>query len=244
MGLYDYSNDPYTDTLLQAVYGAKVEPIQPAGMNVSSPSYPAVASASSGGDGYDQNMADAGSGIGSMFGSFMKGQASDAGGWSNIPRHWGSKVGLAEPIVKPTPTMMPSASDPIGALEGMKGGMYGPTTPYGSGQAGSFLAPLMGGGGGGGGFGIGTPTAGLEGLGGMAGGAGATGAMGAAMPAAASSMMPALGPAMSLAQGKKKAAMGGALGLGAGVALAPFTGGLSLLLGPALGGFLGGMGEK
>jgi hypothetical protein len=221
MGLYDYSNDPYTDTLLQAVYGAKVEPIQPAGMNVSSPSYPAVASASSGG-GADQDMADAGGGIGSMFGSFMKGQASDAGGWSNLPRHWGSKVGLAEPIVKPTPTMMPSASDPIGALEAMKGGISNGTTPYGSGQAGSWISGLMGG----------------------AGGAGASGAMGAAMPAAASAVTPALGPAMSLAQGKKKSAMGGALGLGAGVALAPFTGGLSLLLGPALGGFLGGMGEK
>lgn len=241
MGLYDYSNDPYTDTLLQAVYGAKVEPIQPAGMNVSSPSYPAVASASSGG-GADQDMADAGGGIGSMFGSFMKGQADQAGGWSKIPRLWGSKVGLAEPIVKPTPTMVPDAGDPIGAMEAMKGGMPGPLTPYGSGNAGTFIKPFMGGGGGG--FGIGTPAAGLEGLGGMAGGAGATGAMGAAMPAAASAVTPALGPAMSLAQGKKKSAMGGALGLGAGVALAPFTGGLSLLLGPALGGFLGGMGEK
>lgn len=218
MGLYDYSNDPYTDTLLQAVYGAKVEPIQPAGMNVSSPSYPAVASASSGG-GADQDMADAGGGIGSMFGSFMKGQADQAGGWSKIPRLWGSKVGLAEPIVKPTPTMVPDAGDPIGAMEAMKGGMPGPLTPYGSGNAGTFIKPFMD-------------------------GAGASGAMGAAMPAAASAVTPALGPAMSLAQGKKKAAMGGALGLGAGVALAPFTGGLSLLLGPALGGFLGGMGEK
>lgn len=218
MGLYDYSNDPYTDTLLQAVYGAKVEPIQPAGMNVSSPSYPAVASASSGG-GADQDMADAGGGIGSMFGSFMKGQADQAGGWSKIPRLWGSKVGLAEPIVKPTPTMVPDAGDPIGAMEAMKGGMPGPLTPYGSGNAGTFIKPLMD-------------------------GAGASGAMGAAMPAAASAITPALGPAMSLAQGKKKAAMGGALGLGAGVALAPFTGGLSLLLGPALGGLLGGMGEK
>lgn len=142
MGLYDYSNDPYTDTLLQAVYGAKVEPIQPAGMNVSSPSYPAVASASSGG-GADQDMADAGGGIGSMFGSFMKGQASDAGGWSNLPRHWGSKVGLAEPIVKPTPTMVPDAGDPIGAMEAMNGGMPGPLTPYGSGNAGTFIKPLM-----------------------------------------------------------------------------------------------------
>lgn len=218
MGLYDYSNDPYTDTLLQAVYGAKVEPIQPAGMNVSSPSYPAVASASSGG-GADQDMADAGGGIGSMFGSFMKGQADQAGGWSKIPRLWGSKVGLAEPIVKPTPTMVPDAGDPIGAMEAMKGGMPGPLTPYGSGNAGTFIKPFMD-------------------------SAGASGAMGAAMPAAASAVTPALGPAMSLAQGKKKAAMGGALGLGAGVALAPFTGGLSLLLGPALGGFLGGMGEK
>ena len=52
-------------------------------MNVSSPSYPAVASASSGG-GADQDMADAGGGIGSMFGSFMKGQADQAGGWSKI----------------------------------------------------------------------------------------------------------------------------------------------------------------
>ncbi len=218
MGLYDYSNDPYTDTLLQAVYGAKVEPIQPAGMNVSSPSYPAVASASYGG-GADQDMADAGGGIGSMFGSFMKGQAEDAGGWSKIPRLWGSKVGLAEPIVKPTPTMVPDAGDPIGAMEAMKGGMPGPLTPYGSGNAGTFIKPFMD-------------------------SAGSSGAMGAAMPAAASAVTPALGPAMSLAQGKKKAAMGGALGLGAGVALAPFTGGLSLLLGPALGGFLGGMGEK
>lgn len=147
MGLYDYSSDPYTDTLLQAVYGKQIQPIQAAGMNVPPVDYPSVAVANGGGGGMDDGgMGDASSGIGSMLGSFMKGQAADAGGWSNLPRHWGSKVGIAEPIVKPTPTMLPSAGDPIGALEGMKGGLSQGTTPYGAGQAGTFIKPLMEGG--------------------------------------------------------------------------------------------------
>lgn len=153
----------------------------------------------------------AGGEMGSVAGKFLRGQANDAGGFGNMMTNWSEG----------TQAGWQKAKD-----------FFAPTHSITPQVSTPVQAPMN--------FGIGTPSAGLEGLGGMAGGAGATGAAASGMAGAAGGAMPFVGPAMSLASGKKKSAMTGALGAAAGVALIPFLGPAAPFVGSALGSLFGG----
>lgn len=154
---------------------------------------------------------EAGQNIGSAAGKFLRGEANDAGGFGNMMTNWSE--GTQAGWQKLKEFMAPTSS--------ITPQTHAPITPPSS-------------------FGIGTPSAGLEGLGGMAGGAGATGAAASGAAGAAGGMMPFVGPAMNLMAGKKKSAMTGALGTAAGFALIPVLGPLGPVVGGALGSMFGG----